>query len=111
MNVSPEFTVPELDVREAKQRHDEGATLFVDCRDPSSYRDARIPGARLVVDDNVAEFVRDADKDRPVVVYCYHGIASLGGAAYFLRHGFREVYSMTGGFEAWRSAYPVERGE
>lgn len=102
--------IPEIDIRGAKKRLDEGGVTFVDVRDPGSYRAARIPGAIHVNDHNVREFVEAADKARPVIVYCYHGNSSLGGAAYFLRNGFREVVSMAGGFEAWRPVYPHEKG-
>lgn len=102
--------IPEIDVVEAKRRLDAGEATFVDVRDPDSFRRARIPGALNVLDHNVAEFIASADKGRPVVVYCYHGNSSLGGTAYFLRAGFRDVASMKGGFEAWRPRYESENG-
>ncbi|MBZ0271707.1 thiosulfate sulfurtransferase GlpE [bacterium] len=102
--------IPQIDIDEARRRLSEGKTLFVDVRDPMSFNRARVPGALRVSDANVEEFVRETDKERCLIVYCYHGHTSLGGAAYFLDQGFREVYSMIGGFEAWRMNNPVETG-
>ena len=46
-------------------------------------------------------FVSESDKDIPLIVCCYHGISSQGAAAYFAEQGFREVYSLNGGYDAW----------
>ena len=38
---------------------------------------------------------------RMVVLYCHHGIRSLSGAAVLEQVGYRDVYSLTGGIDAW----------
>ncbi|MGL5628515.1 MAG: rhodanese-like domain-containing protein, partial [Plesiomonas shigelloides] len=43
----------------------------------------------------------------PVIVMCYHGNSSQGAAQYLVNQGFDEVYSLNGGFEAWRKVAPV----
>ena len=101
--------VPEIDLATARAWLDAGTATFLDVRDEASYQDARIPGARHLTDRNVALFIDHADKSRPVVVYCYHGHSSLGGTAYLLQHGFQQVASLAGGFEAWRLSFPCER--
>jgi thiosulfate sulfurtransferase len=97
--------IPQIQIHEAKQRLDEKTSTFVDVRDAGSYQSAHIPGALHLSDQNVQEFVQNSDKEKPVVVYCYHGNSSLGAAAYFIESGFRNVVSMSGGFEAWRQVY------
>jgi thiosulfate sulfurtransferase len=59
-------------------------------------------------DANIEKFVAQTDKAKPVVVYCYHGHTSLGGAAYLMDQGFTEVYSLIGGFERWRQTEKME---
>jgi len=100
--------IPEISIAAAKIKFDRGECLFVDVRDPSSYRAAHIPGAVHLHDGNVRQFVEDADKEREVIVYCYHGNSSLGAAAHFLQNGFKNVSSLSGGFEAWRRVNPSE---
>jgi thiosulfate sulfurtransferase len=97
--------IPQIQVHEAKQRLDNKESMFVDIRDPGSYQAAHIEGALHLHDGNVQEFVRNTDKGKPLVVYCYHGNSSLGAVAYLIENGFKHVCSMSGGFEAWRQVY------
>ena len=100
--------IPQIQIFDAKQRFDQKDCLFVDIRDPGSYEAAHVPGATHLHDGNVQEFIESTDKDRSVIVYCYHGNSSLGAVAYFLENGFKNVASMSGGFEAWRQVYEYE---
>ena len=102
--------VPEIEIDEARKKFDQRDCMFVDIRDPASYRAAHIPGAVHLHDGNVQQFIESADKDRDLVVYCYHGNSSLGAVAYFLENGFKKVASMSGGFEGWRQVYEHEAG-
>lgn len=43
--------------------------------------------------------------DSPLVVVCYHGISSQNAAQYLHEQGFDDVYSLDGGFQAWREAH------
>lgn len=100
--------VKEIDAEAAAAHLKSDSATFVDVRDPGSYASAHIPGARLINDAEVEQFVADADKARTLIVYCYHGNASMGGAAYFQDKGFADVYSLSGGFEHWRHSNPTE---
>ena len=102
--------VPEIDVQEAKKALQAGDHLFVDVRDPDSYITEHIPGAIHVHDGNVEEFVKTTDKQKPVIVYCFHGINSVGGAAYFIAQGFKTVHSLQGGFEEWTQRGTNDQG-
>ena len=101
--------IPEIDVQEARKALQAGEHLFVDVRDPDSYTTEHIPGAIHVHDENVEEFVRTTDKNKAVIVYCFHGINSVGGAAYFIAQGFKTVHSLQGGFEKWRESGPIDQ--
>ena len=79
---------------------------LVDIRDEMSFRLGHITGATHLDNSSVEDFIDSADRNRPVVVYCYHGNSSQPAAAYLTEQGFSEVYSMDGGFELWRGQYP-----
>lgn len=98
----------ELDIHRAKTMLDDKAAVFLDMRDPGSYSQAHIPGATFLSDGTIGDVVANTEKDQALVVYCYHGNSSRSGAAYFENLGFKTVYSMSGGFEAWRGVYPQE---
>jgi thiosulfate sulfurtransferase len=108
---SNQMEIRQIQIHDAKQKLDERASLFVDVRDPGSYRTAHIPGAVHLHDGNVQEFLQSMEKEQPVVVYCYHGNSSLGATAFLIENGFTDVASMSGGFEAWRQVYEHESGE
>lgn len=74
---------------------------IVDVRDEQSYETAHIEGAVHLDNTSVQHFILNADFEKPLLVYCYHGNMSQGAAAYFAEQGFTEAYSLDGGFEAW----------
>ncbi|SDI29607.1 thiosulfate sulfurtransferase GlpE [Pseudomonas panipatensis] len=92
---------------QAQQLRSNGAQV-VDIRDPQSFAMGHIPGARHIDNHSVADFIREADMDAPLLVVCYHGNSSQSAAAYFVQQGFSDVYSVDGGFELWRSVYPAD---
>ena len=42
-------------------------------------------------------------KDTAIVFQCHHGMRSRSAAEHFLSQGFRDVYNLAGGIEAWSS--------
>ena len=83
------------------------SVVVVDIRDPQSYANAHMPEAQHLSNENFASFIEQTPKDKPVVVVCYHGISSQQAAQVIAQQGFETVYSMDGGFEAWRLGQPV----
>ena len=76
-------------------------TQLVDIRDEQSFTTGHTLDALRLHNENLAEFVRNADLDSPLVVICYHGISSVNAAQYLIEQGFEEVYSLEGGYQAW----------
>ncbi len=96
-----------ISIEQAKELIDQSNATVVDIRDPESFQAGHIQNAVLVNQSNIEEFLKTANKNTPLICYCYHGISSQGAAEYFSENGFIEVFSIEGGFEAWKSAYPV----
>lgn len=92
---------------QAQTLREQGAVV-VDIRDPQAFAAGHISGATHLDNHSVADFIRNADLDKPTVVVCYHGNSSQSAAAYLVGQGFSEVYSLDGGFERWRGTYPAE---
>lgn len=89
----------------------QNSVKIVDIRDDAAFNNGHIQGAYQLTNGSIAQFMDENDFDTPIVVVCYHGISSQQAAQYMLHQGFEEVYSMDGGFEAWRSQYPFITGE
>lgn len=96
--------------QEAQTLREQGAVV-VDIRDQPTYAAAHITGAQHLDNVNIADFIRAADLDAPLIVACYHGNSSQSAAAYLVGQGFSEVYSLDGGFELWLTTFPQETCE
>ena len=90
---------------------EEGAVI-ADIRDPGSFSHGRVKGAVSLSNENLQEFIDNADFEKPIIVCCYHGVSSQSAAAFLADRGFEKVYSLNGGFEGWALGMPdqVERG-
>lgn len=92
-----------ISTREARELIATREPLLLDIRDASAYRSGHLPGALLFSDLDPLALRRVLPRDKPLLVYCYHGIASQDVARLFADLGFGEVYSLDGGFEAWHA--------
>ncbi len=97
-----------IELNEAKKILDRNEAIWVDIRDPQSYEEAHVKNATNLSNQNIQDFLDSADKSKPVICYCYHGISSQNASAFLAEQGFKTVYSLEGGFEAWRTVYPYE---
>jgi molybdopterin/thiamine biosynthesis adenylyltransferase/rhodanese-related sulfurtransferase len=95
--------ITEVDPEEAQARHGGGAT-FLDVREPDEYEQGSIPGAVHLPRGNLEFGVegRIPDKERPLVVYCAGGTRSAFAAKTLADLGYKDVVSMTGGFNRWK---------
>lgn len=79
---------------------------LVDVRDPASFQQASIKNALHLDNSSLANFLATTDKENPVIVYCYSGFASQNVALYLEGQGYKEVYSLNGGFNTWQASQP-----
>jgi rhodanese-related sulfurtransferase len=84
--------------------------LVLDARDARSFATSRIVGAQPVSSANLGALIGATARTRPILIYCYHGNASRDYAQTFSDFGFSEVYSLDGGYEAWRARSPADDG-
>ncbi len=103
---SRRIKVPEA--RQLLQRDD--LTVF-DMRDEASFAQGHIEGARYLSYANLGEAIRKTPRDKPVLIYCYHGNASQTGSKIFTDFGFQEVYDLVGGYESWKAVAVAEESE
>lgn len=75
------------------------AFQFLDVRTPVEQARASL-GARLL-DEAAVQDLDALDRDVPLVFHCHHGGRSQAAAERFVQAGFREVYNLEGGIDAW----------
>ncbi len=93
--------IPQLTVKELKQRMDAGEDVFVlDVREPYEYQIANI-GAKLIPQNDVAKRLDEIDRNREIVVHCRSGQRSQRIAEYLAQQGYANVKNLAGGILAW----------
>jgi monothiol glutaredoxin len=94
-------SVKQLSAPELKEMIDGGQAFeLVDVRSQDERAFSRIEGSRLL-DQAYHDDLLTRDRETPIVFQCHHGIRSQGAAEYFLQHGFRNLYNLQGGIDAW----------
>ncbi|MCX7902189.1 MAG: rhodanese-like domain-containing protein [Burkholderiaceae bacterium] len=74
---------------------------LLDVREPWETQLCAIPNSLLVPMREVPTALARLDPERPVVCICHHGNRSAYVAMYLLQQGFRDVYNLAGGVDAW----------
>ncbi|MDX8402567.1 MAG: rhodanese-like domain-containing protein [Mariprofundaceae bacterium] len=88
-----------------------GRTLhLIDVRTPEEYRQARIPGARLLPLAGLMARAGEIPRDGEVFVVCHSGVRSAQAVMYLSRQfGHDNLINVEGGIVAWAQAgYPLE---
>ena len=93
--------VREVSAKDLKALLDSGAVkeLF-DVRTPAERERAKIAGSTLL-DDTAMARIDGLAKDTPLAFHCHHGGRSRNAAEHFIKKGFKTVYNLAGGIEAW----------
>ena len=105
--------VREVDVEQTLGRLKEGARL-IDVREDGEWERGHARGAehmgRGVIERDIEGAVPEHDAE--LILYCGGGYRSALAADNLQRMGYTNVYSMAGGWKAWKEAgAPVEGGD
>lgn len=92
--VPPEQVKEWLDAGEAME--------LLDVRTEAEAAIAKLEGSKLL-DKATFEAVMKLPRDTKLVLYCHHGMRSFQAAEHFARQGFRNVFNVAGGIDAWSS--------
>jgi thiosulfate sulfurtransferase len=90
-----------ISIEDARQLLADEAVTVLDIRDPVSFSDGHIENAVHAESIDMNKFLAEEDKNKPLLVYCYHGISSQSAASFLTENGFTQVYSLEGGYTAW----------
>jgi monothiol glutaredoxin len=101
---NPNATQPvqSLSVADLKSRLDAGsAPLVIDVRAAAERGIAAFPVAHEALDEDSYARLSALPKDQPLAFLCHHGNSSRQAAEHFRSLGFRQVFNIEGGIEAW----------
>jgi len=83
------------------REHSEGEYVLLDVRQPGEYALAHLPGARLIPLPQLADSLEELDAAKPIIVYCAVGGRSRMATQLLTNLGFRDVFHLQGGIQAW----------
>jgi rhodanese-related sulfurtransferase len=104
--------IREVSVEETQEHLDTGARL-IDVREDNEWQAGHAQGAEHLGKGIIERDIeaRVPDKDAELILYCGGGYRSALAAAVLQQMGYRNVYSMAGGWKAWKEAGAPTEGE
>ncbi|UTW63842.1 rhodanese-like domain-containing protein [bacterium SCSIO 12741] len=105
-------TVKDISVDEFNTMKSEKPGIILDVRTPGEVASGTVPGAIVIdiMDPDFEKKVNELDKNATVYVYCKAGGRSANASDKMNDWGFKTVYNVTGGFDAWSSkGYEVSK--
>ncbi len=107
--MSPEenmfIPVASIDADEARKfmaSHPAGSYTILDVRQPGEYQEAHLPGGKLIPLPELLAAHKKLDPEKPIIVHCASGRRSLVAAQMLIGLGYREVYNLEGGIQAYK---------
>ncbi len=93
----------DLDVAAFKAKMAEPGIMLLDVRTPEETAEGKIEGA-VEIDYEATTFeaeVAKLDKSKTYLIYCRSGNRSGEASAYMAKQGFKSIFNLKGGYEAW----------
>ena len=75
--------------------------VLLDVREPWEYERARLWGSTFVPLADLPDRLRELDPEAETVVICHHGLRSAHATRFLDRSGFKSVYNLEGGLDAY----------
>jgi rhodanese-related sulfurtransferase len=92
----------QVDVEELNAALQAGQDVqLLDVREDWEFTLARLEGALWIPLAELGRRLEELDRQRPLVVYCHHGIRSLHAALALRSRGFEQARSLRGGIDRW----------
>ncbi len=97
--------IKELSIDDVKRKRERGEKFhLVDVREESEWAAGHLPGAeylgRGIIERDIETKIPDTDDE--IVLYCGGGFRSALVADNLQKMGYKNVYSMDGGFRGWK---------
>ena len=82
-------------------RNNNEDVILLDVREDSELEICRIENALHIPMNEIPERCEALPLDRPLIVFCHHGMRSMNVLHYLESRGFENVINMGGGIHAW----------
>jgi monothiol glutaredoxin len=105
-NPNAPAAVQPLSVDALRERLTRGELTLIDVRPPDARRTVPFPLPHEVLDEDSHDRLAALPKDQPLAFLCHHGNSSRQAAEHFRGLGFRRVFNVEGGIDAWSGIDP-----
>src|SRR5947209_931791 len=96
--------------QEAKEKIDSGGVQIVDVRTPGEYAGGHVPGAINIPHMSILGRKNELAQDKEHVFICQVGQRSALACEFAASAGFRDLFNVEGGTEAWvKAGYSVDK--
>ncbi len=87
---------------ELQRRLEAGEMIqLLDVREVWEHEVARLEGATLIPLGELPKRVGELDPEKPLVVYCHHGMRSYQAVVWLREQGFPLAQNLAGGIDRW----------
>ena len=93
-----------ISVQEAKEKIDSGAVQIIDVRTPGEYAGGHVPGSLNIPHMSILARKAELASDKELVFICQVGGRSALACEFAAAAGFKDLYNVEGGTEAWIKA-------
>ena len=96
--------IPQLtptDLAQWREDASRDAPVLVDVREPWEFERGAIEGSLLIPLGEIPDRVSELPRDKSLVMICRPGRRSQNAALFLEQAGFKDVYNLEGGFNAW----------
>lgn len=91
-----------LSVQELKQWQEEQKSFtLLDVRNQDEVDYVKLPNSQHIPMSLIPIRHNEISDDKPLVIYCHHGVRSYNVAHYLAQAGFEDIYNLQGGIDAW----------
>ncbi len=98
--------IKEINVSTLREWLERGEPIrLIDVRELDEFEQGYIPGATFIPRGHLEWRIEEVEPDReaPIVLYCAGGVRSAFAAKTLKEMGYQNVFSLAGGFGAWKS--------
>src|SRR4051812_5291464 len=97
---SSRMPVSEIAPQELQALLERREVILIDVREPWEHEICAIGGGILVPMRSLPQRLQEIPTDKPVALYCHHGVRSQMAAGFLANHGYQAL-SLAGGIARW----------
>ena len=100
-----------LNIQPVKLQHrlEKGHDIcLIDVREEWEHSLASIAGSEHIPLNELADRIQEIMFEEEIAVYCHHGERAFLGAQILIESGFKKVFHLTGGIDAWSQVVDPE---